>query len=148
MQILLLQYLYRVLLLTLSQKQRSNLQKEFTQWLQDCHEKHDKQVKFKDYKGTVTRTDVPKRKQHPWATFSSIEWDGRVYKTGQLVSIFLFLVCVWYIHCSVYQKFALQYRSSLRKLIPFTMVLSYTSCCLEIMTGMCLPLEDKWKFVW
>lgn len=67
------------------QKQRSNLQKEFTQWLQDCHEKHDKQVKFKDYKGTVTRTDVPKRKQHPWATFSSIEWDGRVYKTGQLI---------------------------------------------------------------
>uniref|UniRef100_A0A8D0A8U5 Structural maintenance of chromosomes flexible hinge domain containing 1 n=1 Tax=Sander lucioperca TaxID=283035 RepID=A0A8D0A8U5_SANLU len=68
------------------QKQRGNIQKEFTQWLKNCHEKWDKQVKFMGYMETITRTDVPvKRDQYPWATFSSIEWDGNIYKTGQLV---------------------------------------------------------------
>lgn len=51
---------------------------------------------FVGYKETITRTDVPvKKMQHPWATFSSIEWDGKVYKTGQLVSIFFFLLNVY-----------------------------------------------------
>uniref|UniRef100_A0A8C4HS78 Structural maintenance of chromosomes flexible hinge domain containing 1 n=1 Tax=Dicentrarchus labrax TaxID=13489 RepID=A0A8C4HS78_DICLA len=68
------------------QKQRGNIQKEFTQWLQSCHEKWDKQIKFLGYKSTVTRTDVPTKKmQQPWGTFSSIEWDGKKYKTGQLM---------------------------------------------------------------
>ncbi|XP_031148736.1 structural maintenance of chromosomes flexible hinge domain-containing protein 1 isoform X2 [Sander lucioperca] len=76
----------RLLHPSLIKKQRGNIQKEFTQWLKNCHEKWDKQVKFMGYMETITRTDVPvKRDQYPWATFSSIEWDGNIYKTGQLV---------------------------------------------------------------
>uniref|UniRef100_A0A673BRY1 Structural maintenance of chromosomes flexible hinge domain containing 1 n=1 Tax=Sphaeramia orbicularis TaxID=375764 RepID=A0A673BRY1_9TELE len=57
-------------------RQRGNIQRELTQWLQNCHEKWDKQVK----------TDVPTKKmQHPWAIFSSIEWDSREYRIGQFV---------------------------------------------------------------
>lgn len=68
------------------QRQRTNIQKDFSQWLCDCHEQFDKQVKFMNYQGIITRTDVqPKGKQHPWATFSSVEWHGRVYEAGQLV---------------------------------------------------------------
>ncbi|XP_029979044.1 structural maintenance of chromosomes flexible hinge domain-containing protein 1 isoform X2 [Sphaeramia orbicularis] len=66
--------------------QRGNIQRDFTQWLQNCHEKWDKQVKFLNYKETITRTDVPTKKmQHPWAIFSSIEWDSREYRIGQFV---------------------------------------------------------------
>ncbi|XP_074549592.1 structural maintenance of chromosomes flexible hinge domain-containing protein 1 [Halichoeres trimaculatus] len=68
------------------QSQRSNIQREFTNWLQKCHEKHDKQIKFMGFIDTIERLDVPtKRHQYPWETFSSIEWDQKVYKTGQLV---------------------------------------------------------------
>ncbi|KAM6971565.1 structural maintenance of chromosomes flexible hinge domain-containing protein 1 [Tautogolabrus adspersus] len=63
-----------------------DIQREFADWLQTCHDKHDKQIKFVGYKETITREDAPTRKlQHPWETFSSIEWDGRIYKIGQLV---------------------------------------------------------------
>uniref|UniRef100_A0A6Q2XFA8 SMC hinge domain-containing protein n=1 Tax=Esox lucius TaxID=8010 RepID=A0A6Q2XFA8_ESOLU len=62
------------------------IHKEFLQWLKTCHEKWDKQVKFKGFKGTITRMDVATKKmQFPWATFSSIEWDGKTYKAGQYV---------------------------------------------------------------
>ncbi|KAM9332497.1 structural maintenance of chromosomes flexible hinge domain-containing protein 1 isoform 1-T1 [Pholidichthys leucotaenia] len=64
---------------------RSNIQKEFIEWLKSCHKMYDKQVKFLGFKERITRTDVPKKDQHSWATFSSIEWDGKIYKTGQLV---------------------------------------------------------------
>lgn len=68
-----------------SQEQRVKIQKEFHQWLKTCHETWDKQVTFKS---TITRTDVATKKmQSPWATFSSIERDGRTYKAGQYVSI-------------------------------------------------------------
>ncbi|KAI4806851.1 hypothetical protein KUCAC02_017645 [Chaenocephalus aceratus] len=68
------------------QKQRGNIQKDFTQWLKNCHEKWDKQVKFLNFKKTITRTELPvKRMQYPWATFTSIEWDGKIYSKGQLV---------------------------------------------------------------
>ncbi|XP_073343954.1 structural maintenance of chromosomes flexible hinge domain-containing protein 1 [Pagrus major] len=67
------------------QKQRG-IEKEFKQWLQSCHDKWDKQIQFLGYKGTITRTDVSTKKmQHPWGTFSSIEWDGKIYRAGQLV---------------------------------------------------------------
>uniref|UniRef100_A0A671UZE9 Structural maintenance of chromosomes flexible hinge domain containing 1 n=1 Tax=Sparus aurata TaxID=8175 RepID=A0A671UZE9_SPAAU len=67
------------------QKQRG-IEKEFKQWLQSCHEKLDKQIQFLGYKGTITRTDVAKKKmQQPWGTFSSIQWDGKKYKAGQFV---------------------------------------------------------------
>ncbi|KAK2859596.1 hypothetical protein Q5P01_004216 [Channa striata] len=65
---------------------RSDILKEFTEWLKKCHEYLDKQVKFLGFKETITRTDVTvKKMQHPWATFSSIEWDGKKYKADQLV---------------------------------------------------------------
>ncbi|XP_069552437.1 structural maintenance of chromosomes flexible hinge domain-containing protein 1 [Brachyistius frenatus] len=65
---------------------RGNIQKEFMQWLLNCHEKHDKQVEFLGYKETITRTDLQTKKmQNPWATFSSIKCDGKTYKTGQRV---------------------------------------------------------------
>uniref|UniRef100_M3ZIZ6 Structural maintenance of chromosomes flexible hinge domain containing 1 n=1 Tax=Xiphophorus maculatus TaxID=8083 RepID=M3ZIZ6_XIPMA len=65
---------------------RGDIQKQFTQWLQNCHEMLDKQVKFIDYKETVTRPEVEtKKKQHPWAVFSSIEQHGRRYNAGDIV---------------------------------------------------------------
>ncbi|XP_060099927.1 structural maintenance of chromosomes flexible hinge domain-containing protein 1 [Heteronotia binoei] len=68
------------------QEQRMKIDKEFALWLKDCHEKYDKQIKFTLFKGIITRTDQPsKRMQSPWATYSAIEWDGKIYKTGQLI---------------------------------------------------------------
>uniref|UniRef100_A0A3Q1HAF3 SMC hinge domain-containing protein n=1 Tax=Anabas testudineus TaxID=64144 RepID=A0A3Q1HAF3_ANATE len=68
---------------------RSDIQKEFTQWLKNCHARLDKQVKFLCYKETITRADVAvKKMKHPWATFSTIECGSKMYKAGQLVSIF------------------------------------------------------------
>ncbi|RVE58687.1 hypothetical protein OJAV_G00196650, partial [Oryzias javanicus] len=46
---------------------RGNIEKEFMQWLQNCHERYDKQ------------------QNSPWGEFSAIEWDGKIYKAGQLV---------------------------------------------------------------
>lgn len=66
------------------------IDREFALWLKDCHEKYDKQIKFTVFKGITTRTDLPsKRMQSPWAMYSSIEWDGKTFKTGQLVSYLL-----------------------------------------------------------
>uniref|UniRef100_A0A8C3LWC6 Structural maintenance of chromosomes flexible hinge domain containing 1 n=1 Tax=Chrysolophus pictus TaxID=9089 RepID=A0A8C3LWC6_CHRPC len=68
------------------QEQRMKIDREFALWLKDCHEKYDKQIKFTVFKGITTRTDLPsKRMQSPWAIYSSIEWDGKTFKTGQLV---------------------------------------------------------------
>uniref|UniRef100_A0A671UZU4 Structural maintenance of chromosomes flexible hinge domain containing 1 n=1 Tax=Sparus aurata TaxID=8175 RepID=A0A671UZU4_SPAAU len=72
--------------LGLCQQKQRGIEKEFKQWLQSCHEKLDKQIQFLGYKGTITRTDVAKKKmQQPWGTFSSIQWDGKKYKAGQFV---------------------------------------------------------------
>lgn len=77
---------------------RGNIQKEFTQWLRTCNENFDKQIKFVGFKEIKTRTDVPTKKmQHPWAVFSAIEWGGKTYKTGQLVSIYWFLSTWMYV---------------------------------------------------
>ncbi|KAM7369792.1 hypothetical protein PAMP_011083 [Pampus punctatissimus] len=68
------------------QNLRGNIKTEFTKWLQNCHENLDKQVQFLGYQETITRTEVTTKKmQHPWATFSSIKWGDKTYKTGQLV---------------------------------------------------------------
>ncbi|KAI1889131.1 hypothetical protein AGOR_G00175910 [Albula goreensis] len=68
------------------QEQRVKIHKEFTQWLKDCHEKWDKQIKFSGFNGIMTRTDIATKKmQSPWAKFTSIEWDGKMYKAGQHV---------------------------------------------------------------
>ncbi|XP_034285438.1 structural maintenance of chromosomes flexible hinge domain-containing protein 1 isoform X2 [Pantherophis guttatus] len=59
---------------------------EFASWLKNCHEKHDKQIKFTKFKEKVIRTDqASKGKLTPWATYEEIEWDGKIYKAGQLV---------------------------------------------------------------
>ncbi|KAM4719100.1 LOW QUALITY PROTEIN: structural maintenance of chromosomes flexible hinge domain-containing protein 1 [Anableps anableps] len=63
-----------------------NIQKEFIQWLEKCHQEFDKQVKFLGFMETVTRRDVPTKKlQYPWSMFSSIELDGKIYKAQDLV---------------------------------------------------------------
>ncbi|XP_023182317.1 structural maintenance of chromosomes flexible hinge domain-containing protein 1-like [Xiphophorus maculatus] len=63
-----------------------NIQKEFIQWLEKCHSQFDKQVKFLGYETTVKRPDVSiKKSQYPWAVFSTIELDGKIYKAGDLV---------------------------------------------------------------
>ncbi|XP_015418161.1 PREDICTED: structural maintenance of chromosomes flexible hinge domain-containing protein 1 [Myotis davidii] len=67
------------------QEQRVKIDREFSFWLKDCHEKYDKQIKFTLFKGIITRSDLPSKKQGPWATYSAIEWDGKIYKAGQMV---------------------------------------------------------------
>ncbi|XP_065524143.1 structural maintenance of chromosomes flexible hinge domain-containing protein 1 isoform X1 [Lathamus discolor] len=68
------------------QEQRMKIDREFALWLKDCHEKYDKQIKFTVFKGVTARTDLPsKRMQSPWTIYAAIEWDGKTYKTGQLV---------------------------------------------------------------
>ncbi|CAK6970217.1 structural maintenance of chromosomes flexible hinge domain-containing protein 1 isoform X2 [Scomber scombrus] len=68
------------------QRQRVNIKSEFNKWLQNCHDKLDKQTKFLRFKEIITRPDVPTKKmQFPWATFSSIQFGGKKYQTGQLV---------------------------------------------------------------
>ncbi|XP_062850084.1 structural maintenance of chromosomes flexible hinge domain-containing protein 1 isoform X2 [Trichomycterus rosablanca] len=68
------------------QKQRVNIKNAFLNWLKDCHEQHDKQVKFLGFKGVTTRTDVQtKRQQSPWAQYESIKWGSKTYKTSQLI---------------------------------------------------------------
>ncbi|KAK5600473.1 hypothetical protein CRENBAI_019729 [Crenichthys baileyi] len=63
-----------------------NIQKEFTQWLQNCNSQFDKQVKFLGFIKTVERKDLPTKKmQHPWAVFSSIELNGKILKAKQIV---------------------------------------------------------------
>lgn len=130
---------------------RGNIQKEFTQWLQNCHEKYDKQVKFLGYKGTITREDIPTKKmQHPWATFNSIEWDKKIYKTGQRVRISLFYivcVCVFILLCSALTPkfYVSSCRLSPRRRRPLYMVRWLGFCCLETMMGMSMPQEDWWN---
>uniref|UniRef100_A0A8U7ME37 Structural maintenance of chromosomes flexible hinge domain-containing protein 1 n=1 Tax=Corvus moneduloides TaxID=1196302 RepID=A0A8U7ME37_CORMO len=68
------------------QEQRMKIDREFALWLKECHEKYDKQIKFTVFKGITVRSDIPsKRMQSPWTTYAAIEWDGKTYKTGQLV---------------------------------------------------------------
>lgn len=68
------------------QEQRVKIYREFAVWLKECHEKFDKQIKFSGFKGIMTRTDITaKRMQSPWAIFTSVEWDGKTYKAGQMV---------------------------------------------------------------
>ena len=69
------------------QEKRTAIDKEFLHWLKECHEHCDKQIHFTDFKGQVVRTDLPKQRQTPWAEFQQVEWDGKVFKKGQLVRI-------------------------------------------------------------
>ncbi|KAM5157298.1 structural maintenance of chromosomes flexible hinge domain-containing protein 1 [Mantella aurantiaca] len=68
------------------QEQRVKIDREFSIWLKNCHEKYDKQIKYSNFNGIITRQDISsKRMQSPWAQYASIEWDGKTYKAGQLV---------------------------------------------------------------
>ncbi|XP_014834254.1 PREDICTED: structural maintenance of chromosomes flexible hinge domain-containing protein 1-like, partial [Poecilia mexicana] len=65
---------------------RGDIQKEFTNWLQNCHKTLDKQVEFIDYKGTVKRPEgQPEQNKQSWAVFSSIKQHGRRYNAGDIV---------------------------------------------------------------
>ncbi|KAM3593729.1 uncharacterized protein V6R79_020255 [Siganus canaliculatus] len=68
------------------QPRRSDIKKDFTAWLQKCHETFDKQIKFIGFKKTIERPDpVSKKRPSVWSIFSAIEWDRKVYKAGQLL---------------------------------------------------------------
>lgn len=46
------------------------------------------QVKFFNFKGTVKRSEfTQKHRQAPWSVFHGIEWDGKIFKTGDLVRL-------------------------------------------------------------
>ena len=68
------------------QEKRTGIEKEFSTWLKECHELHDKSIHFTHYVGQVQRLDLPKLKQTPWSAYKQVEWDGRVFKHGQMVS--------------------------------------------------------------
>ncbi|XP_052765757.1 structural maintenance of chromosomes flexible hinge domain-containing protein 1-like [Mya arenaria] len=69
------------------QEKRTSIEKEFMGWLRECHEQFDKQIHFTEYQGQIVRLDLPKNRQTPWAAYKQVEWDGKVYKAGQMVRI-------------------------------------------------------------
>uniref|UniRef100_A0A6P8HCY5 Structural maintenance of chromosomes flexible hinge domain-containing protein 1-like isoform X2 n=1 Tax=Actinia tenebrosa TaxID=6105 RepID=A0A6P8HCY5_ACTTE len=69
-----------------SQEQRVQISKAFHDWIKECHENHDKQIKFSNFQGQVKRPELTQKKnQSPWSVFNAIEWDGKVFKAGQLI---------------------------------------------------------------
>ncbi|KAL8609443.1 hypothetical protein ACOMHN_006630 [Nucella lapillus] len=66
---------------------RTQIDKEFSAWLRECHEKHDKQILFSGFEGVKTRSDLPRQKQYPWSFYTQVEWDNRIFKKGQMVKI-------------------------------------------------------------
>ncbi|XP_039253574.2 structural maintenance of chromosomes flexible hinge domain-containing protein 1-like isoform X2 [Styela clava] len=71
----------------LGQEQRAQIHRQFMEWLKECHEKHDKQIKFLNFVETSTRYDTSGRKnsQLQHSVYTTIEWDGKSFKQGQLV---------------------------------------------------------------
>ncbi|XP_071804006.1 structural maintenance of chromosomes flexible hinge domain-containing protein 1-like [Asterias amurensis] len=70
----------------LGQAQRVKIDRQFSEWLRECHESFDKQVKFSGFEGIISRPEITvKRQQSPWAVFKAIEWDGKEFTRGQLV---------------------------------------------------------------
>ena len=64
------------------------IDRQFSEWLRECHESFDKQVKFSGFEGIISRPEITvKRQQSPWAVFKAIEWDGKEFTRGQLVNI-------------------------------------------------------------
>ena len=70
------------------QEKRTSIEKEFLNWLKECHEQHDKQIHFTGYGGQVVRADLPKQRQTPWGQFKSVIWDNKTFKVGQMVGVF------------------------------------------------------------
>ncbi|KAK3088610.1 hypothetical protein FSP39_021256 [Pinctada imbricata] len=73
--------------ITNNQEKRTAIDREFSNWLKECHENEDKQIHYTGNFGKVVREDLPKAKQTPWTEFKSVEWDNRTWKAGQLVRI-------------------------------------------------------------
>jgi len=71
------------------QEKRTDIAREFVNWLKDCHEQYDKQIKFCQFVGTISRPDLPKKYQAPWSVFEEVEWDNKTYKKGSLVCVFV-----------------------------------------------------------
>ncbi|KAL4217928.1 inactivation of X chromosome by DNA methylation [Mactra antiquata] len=69
------------------QEKRTAIEKEFSNWLKECHNLHDKQIHFTQFQGQIVRTDLPKQRQTPWASYHQVDWDGKIYKAGQMVRI-------------------------------------------------------------
>ncbi|XP_053383340.1 structural maintenance of chromosomes flexible hinge domain-containing protein 1-like isoform X2 [Mercenaria mercenaria] len=69
------------------QERRTGIEKEFSNWLKECHEQHDKSIHFTQYMGQILRLDLPKQRQSPWSAYKQVDWDGKVFKNGQLVKI-------------------------------------------------------------
>ncbi|XP_062594603.1 structural maintenance of chromosomes flexible hinge domain-containing protein 1-like [Saccostrea cucullata] len=69
------------------QEKRTSIEREFLNWLKDCHEQYDKQIHFTGYAGQVVRTDLPKQRQTPWSRYKSVVWDNKTFKVGQMVKI-------------------------------------------------------------
>ncbi|XP_022088750.1 structural maintenance of chromosomes flexible hinge domain-containing protein 1-like [Acanthaster planci] len=75
--------------IVLGQAQRVKIDRQFHEWLRECHETYDKQVKFCSFEGAIARPEIAvKRQQSPWAVYKAIEWDGKIFKRGQLVRTF------------------------------------------------------------
>jgi hypothetical protein len=72
-------------LLFFLKEKRTDIGKEFANWLKECHENLDKQIKFFGFNGKKTRTELTKNRQGPWGLFSKIEWDGKLYEEGTMV---------------------------------------------------------------
>ncbi|KAK2176980.1 hypothetical protein NP493_627g01018 [Ridgeia piscesae] len=68
-------------------EKRTDIGREFNAWLKECHERCDKQVKFSQYSGSITRPELVKHRQSPWSVYGLIEWDGKVFKKGTMVRI-------------------------------------------------------------
>ncbi|CAK8672425.1 unnamed protein product [Clavelina lepadiformis] len=71
----------------LGQEQKKSLiQRQFYEWLRECHEKYDKQVKFLKFSSSIMRNEPgSRRSQAPWTVYKAIEWDGKIFSKGQLV---------------------------------------------------------------
>ena len=89
--------------------------------------------------GTVNRKDVAqKRNQGVWSTYKAIEWDGRIFKVGQLVSfisIFLTLfvftltfISIVYLLICMYQNSILPYRIQICDIV----FCSYANCYFSV----------------
>ena len=88
----------------LGQEQRAQISRAFHDWIKECHESHDKQVKFSNFKGIIKRTEfAQKTRQTPWAVFHSIEWDGKIFKAGSLIKTQRSIPAV----CGTIQRFLL-----------------------------------------
>jgi len=72
--------------IVMGQEQRTIISRAFNEWVKNCHEVYDKQIKFLGFVETVHRKDVAqKRNQGVWSVYEGVEWDGKIFRVGQLI---------------------------------------------------------------